>query len=238
MRPGSTSRRLRERSRCSRSPTATSGSATTSTRASRSACPAPTSTRFDELRPLPLRRGRLRLPGVGPDARQRHERQDHPPARRRRAVRHPVRRAALPRARPRLPRRRPPPRGRVDLAGRAQALRLRTTRARCRSSSGRRPRSSSRSSRCTARFASSRSPSSSRTSPAPARLAGPARRRCRSSSPLSAEEHFHLDARVVLVHSTQRSGLRLAARAWTTWSRAPPGTDDLVGELTRRGTRC
>ena len=45
--------------------------------------------------PAALRRGRLRLPGVGPDDRQRHQRQDHPAARRRRAVRRPLRHAGL-----------------------------------------------------------------------------------------------------------------------------------------------
>ena len=49
----STSTCSRRRSRCSRSPTGTSASAATSTRASRTGCPAPTSTRFYELRPLP-----------------------------------------------------------------------------------------------------------------------------------------------------------------------------------------
>src|SRR6266550_3823571 len=39
----------------------------------------------------PLRRGRLRLPRVRPDGLERDERQDHPPARRRRAVRCPLR---------------------------------------------------------------------------------------------------------------------------------------------------
>ena len=43
----------RRPSRCSRSPTATSACAATSTRASRTACPAPTSTAVYELRPLP-----------------------------------------------------------------------------------------------------------------------------------------------------------------------------------------
>ena len=41
-----------------------------------------------------VRRGRLRLPGGRPDGRQRDQRQDHPPARRGRAVRRPLRRAA------------------------------------------------------------------------------------------------------------------------------------------------
>ena len=48
-----------------------------------------------------VRRGRLRIPGVRPDDRQRDQRQDHPPARRRRAARRALRRAALARARAR-----------------------------------------------------------------------------------------------------------------------------------------
>ena len=56
--------------------------------------------------PAALRRGRLRLPGGGADRRQRHQRQDHPAAGRRRALRRPLRRAAQPRADARLSRRR------------------------------------------------------------------------------------------------------------------------------------
>ena len=48
-------------------------------------------------------------------------------------------------------------------------------------------------------------------------------------SPLSSEEHSHLDARVVLVHSTQRSKLRLAA-AMDHLVEGPDGDRDLVGE--------
>ena len=48
--------------------------------------------------PAAVRRGRLRLPGGRPDRRQRHQRQAHPAAGRRRAVRHPLRRAARPHA--------------------------------------------------------------------------------------------------------------------------------------------
>ena len=46
----------------------------------------------------PVCRGRLRLPGVGPDDRERDEREDHSPARRRRAARRAVRAAACARA--------------------------------------------------------------------------------------------------------------------------------------------
>ena len=48
--------------------------------------------------PAAVRGGRLRLPGGRPDRRQRHQRQAHPAAGRRRAVRHPLRRAARPHA--------------------------------------------------------------------------------------------------------------------------------------------
>ena len=53
-----------------------------------------------------VRRGRLRLPGGRADGRQRHQRQAHPPARRGRAVRRPLRAAPQPRARARPARRR------------------------------------------------------------------------------------------------------------------------------------
>ena len=65
----------------------------------------------------PLRRGRLRLPRVRPDDLERDERQDHPPARRRRAVRRPLRAPARPRARARPPRRRSATARRVGVAG-------------------------------------------------------------------------------------------------------------------------
>ena len=117
--------------------------------------------------PAALRGERLRLPRVGPDDRQRHQRQDHPPARRRRALRHPLRAAPVARARARPPRRRPSPPRRVEVAGR----RCRSRRARrgsSRSSNARRQRSSTRSSRSTNRFAWSSSRSWSRTSRVPA----------------------------------------------------------------------
>ena len=57
-----------------------------------------------------VRRGRLRLSRGRPDDRQRHQRQDHPPAGRGRAVRRALRRAAQPRAGARPPRRRAAPR--------------------------------------------------------------------------------------------------------------------------------
>ena len=67
-----------------------------------------------------VRRGRLRLPRVRPDGRQRHQRQADPAAGRRRAVRRALRRAARARAGPRPARRHARPRSvRVDVAGRA-----------------------------------------------------------------------------------------------------------------------
>ena len=98
-------------------------------------------------------------PGVRPDGHQRDQRQAHPPARRRRAVRRPLRRAARPRARARLPRRgadRAPPSGsrRPGSAVRVSSTRLVSfTPAR-----GSR-RSATRSSRSTARPRSWCSPS-------------------------------------------------------------------------------
>ena len=65
-----------------------------------------------------LRRGRLRLSGVGPDGRERHRRQDHPPARRRRALRHSLRKAPGPRARARHARGGAPAHRRVGLSRR------------------------------------------------------------------------------------------------------------------------
>ena len=49
---------------------------------------------FYEVRPLPYAEAGYGYPGGRPDGRQRDQRQDHPPARRRRAVRRPLRRAA------------------------------------------------------------------------------------------------------------------------------------------------
>ena len=155
------------------------------------------------------RGGRLRLPGVRSDARQRHRRQDHPPARRRRAVRPPLRRA--------------PQRtsgsstsAPASCAASSNGCRPPATACACArrgsspSPSAPRPRSSTRSSRSTGRCASSSSRSSSPTS------------RCRSApgtraqprvldSPLQSEEHSSYESRVVLVHSTRLSKLRLAA---------------------------
>ncbi len=70
------------------------------------------------------RRGRLRLSGIGADDRQRHGRQDHAPARRRRAVRRPLREAALARARARPARGRAAPDRRLDLSCRRHRARV------------------------------------------------------------------------------------------------------------------
>ena len=98
-----------------------------------------------------VRRGRLRLPGGRPDGRQRHQRQDHPAARRRRAVRRPLRRAAPARAGARPPRGRAAPHRRVGLADRARGARV-ARRGSSRSRSARSPRSATRSSRSTTRL--------------------------------------------------------------------------------------
>ena len=58
------------------------------------ACPAPTWPASTSVRPLPYAEAGLRLPRGRPDGRQRDQRQDHPPAGRRRAVRRALRRAA------------------------------------------------------------------------------------------------------------------------------------------------
>ncbi len=84
--------------RCSRWPTATSACGRTSTRASRAGLPGTYLGGLLREPPAAVRRGGLRVSGGRPDGRQRHRRQDHPAARRRRAVRHPLRDAARARA--------------------------------------------------------------------------------------------------------------------------------------------
>ena len=140
----------------------------------------------------PVRGGRLRLPGVGPDARERHERQDHPPARRRRAVRRPLRRAARARARARPARRRAPPLGRVALAGRRGAC-ASARRGSSRSSSAPRPRSSTRSSRSTAPLRVVVQSELVANEPAPRAEPDP-RAAAVLESPLASEEFFDHDA--------------------------------------------
>ena len=117
---------------------------------------------FYEVRPLPYAEAGYGYPGGRPDGRQRHERQDHPAARRGRAVRRALRRAAQPRARARSSRRRPAPHA-------SNGCRRRDVpcgsppRGWCRSPSARSRRSSTRSSRSTATRPSSCSRSSSPT---------------------------------------------------------------------------
>ena len=67
--------------------------------------------------PAAVRRGRLRLPGVRPDHHQRHQRQDHPAAGGRRAVRPALRPAAPPPARARPAVGHADPRGPVEQPG-------------------------------------------------------------------------------------------------------------------------
>ena len=85
-RPSSTSTSSPRPSRCSRWPTGTSGCAATSTRASRSACRAPTWAASTSSGRCPYAEAGLRLPEDGPDRRQRDQRQDHPAAGRGRAA--------------------------------------------------------------------------------------------------------------------------------------------------------
>ena len=171
---------------------------------------APTSTRFYEARPLPVRRGRLRLPGGRPDRRQRHQRQAHPPARRRRALRRALRRAARARAHARPARRRAAPRGRTG-------ARRRAARSRCArrgwspSCSARSPRSATRSSRSTAttRIVVQSELVANEPVPAPQRATRARPPRCaRRWSPRTHGTH---ELRAVLVHRTRASGLRMAA---------------------------
>ena len=170
-----------------------------------------------------LRRGRLRLPGVRPDGRQRHQRQDHPAARRRRAVRRPLRHAALARAGARPARRRPPAPHRVGLAGR-HAGRASPRRGSSRSRSGPRRRSCTRSSRSTPRSGSSCSPSWSRTSRAATAEKDP-RAAAALEAPLVSEFFGHDERRVVLVHSTRAQQAPDGGRGWTTCSTRP----DVIG---------
>ena len=119
-----------------------------------------------------VRRGRLRLPGVGPDDHQRHQRQADPAAGRRRAVRRAVRRAARARAGPRPARRHPDPY--ASSGPRRPATRSASPRSGwSRSSSGPSPRSATRSRRSTSRYASSCSPSWSPTRRCRARASDP-----------------------------------------------------------------
>ena len=160
--------------------------------------------------PAAVRRGRLRLPGGRPDRRQRHQRQDHPAAGRRRAVRHPLRRAARP---PALAR---------------PARRARSTRTvHWRSPSGREievrtERLVSFVQRSVAAIRYEVRPCDGRplrvvaqselvaNEPSTTKSDDP-RAAAAMRAPLVAEEQEVHDHRVVLVHRTKQSGLRMAA---------------------------
>ena len=159
--------------------------------------------------PAALRRGRLRLPGGRPDRRQRHQRQAHPPAGRRRAVRRPLRRswsrtAARSTCAP------------ACCAARSTGARRRAARSRCArcascpSCTARWPRSATR---CAPLDGETRIVAAVRAGRQRGRAGpqrGPARGRV-LRAPLVAEEHGIHDLRVVLVHRTRASALRMAA---------------------------
>ena len=150
--------------------------------------------------PAAARGGRLRLSGIGSNAGEHHQRQDHPPARRRRAVRPPLRRASQPRARARPPKRRPPSHRRVGVArgGRrsrplhsARLLRAAGCRRdplRGRAAGGTGPRGH---------------PVRARRQRARTRPLLGSRASATLDSPLRSEEHSSYEQRVVLVHSTK-----------------------------------
>ena len=209
--PSSTSTTSASASPSSPCPTGTSGCAATSTRASPHGMPGTYLNGLLRDPPPALRRGRLRLPGGRPDDHQRHRRQAHPAARRRRAVRRPLRRARQPRAGARPARRRAAPRGRVAARRPASDVRVRTTRL---VSFTHRAVAAIHyevvSSRSGRRRGSSCSPSSSPTSPSP-RSRGPARgRRARRAADGRAARPPRARARACCT-STRTSGLRMAA---------------------------
>ena len=215
-------------SRCSRSPTATSACAATSTRASRTACPGTYLNGFYEIAPAAVRRGRLRLPRGRPDGRQRHQRQAHPAARRRRAVRRPLRRAARATSAcstcaPGVLRRA----CRLALAGRRRvrvtvdAPRLvRPARDRGDPLRGRAARRR--------RSASSSSPSWSPTSTAARRRADDPRAAAALSAPLVRRGALRARRAAGRARALAPAQQRPAdgGRRWTTWSTGPDGTDD------------
>ena len=160
--------------------------------------------------PAALRRGRLRLPGGRPDGRQRHQRQDDPAARRRRAVRHPLRRAAGPPPHARPARRR-------RCAGRSAGARRPAARSRSdrpassRSCSAAWPRSATRCSRAT--VAPLRVVAQSElvaNEPSITKSDDP-RAAAAMRAPLDRGGAGGPRPRVVLVHRTRESGLRMAA---------------------------
>ena len=163
---------------------------------------------FYELRPLPHAESGYGYPESGPDARERHERQDHPSARRRRALRPPLRRAPQPRARARS----------------AAGVLRRTVEWVSPAGAGVRVRSTrlvSFAQRAAAAILYEVEPLDGpvrvvvqselvANEVAPARSADP-RAAAALDSPLQSEEHSSYENRVVLVHSTKLSKLRLAA---------------------------
>ena len=164
-----------------------------------------------ELASAALRRGRLRLPGVGPDGHQRHQRQDHPAAGRRRAVRPALRTTPLPRAGARPARRAAAPDLRVDLTGGLHgpgalhpAGLLHRARDRRRSPTRWRP--------STARSGSSCSPNWSPTSNCRAGNGDP-RVAAALESPLDPEENYATACGCAWCTARARSGLRVAAAA-------------------------
>ena len=157
-----------------------------------------------------LRRGRLRLPRGGPDDDQRHQRQADPAARRRRAVRRPLRAAGAPRARARPARRRAAPRGGVGLARRpgrahpldaARVLRPALDRRhplRGRAAGGARARIVVQSELVA-------------NEPVPGRVRRPAGGRRRCARRWSASTTATTSCAPALIHRTKASGLRMAA---------------------------
>ena len=187
--------------------------------------------------PAAVRRGRLRLPGVRPDDRQRHQRQDHPPAGRRRAVRRPLRRAA--RATSACSTCAPAccaatvewvsPAGAavrvtstrlVSFAQRAIAAIRYEVEPLDGAAAGRRPVGAGR------QRAAARRESAIRARPR------------RSTSPLAVRaSHAPTTPRAVLVHSTKRERAAHGGRRWTTSIDGPDGTRHDARELRRTSAR-
>ena len=198
-------------SRCSRCPTATSACAATSTRASRTALPGTYLNGFYEMRPLPYAEAGYGYPEAGPDDRQRHQRQAHPAARRRRAVRRPLRRAARARARARPARRDAAPRASSGARRPGSAVRVRSTRLVSFAQRGDRGDPATRSSRSTAAARVVVQSELVANEPLPRPSERPARGAPRCERRSTREEHAGHDLRAVLVHRTSTSGLRMAA---------------------------
>ena len=159
--------------------------------------------------PVALRGEPVRLARVEPDARQRDQRQADAPARRRRAVRRPLRRAARPRPRARLPRRHADAHGRVELAGAAHGARDLGPVRLVHPPRDRRHRLRGRAARRTAPTSScSRSWWPTSSCPARRRPARRGRASSRRSCPRSTSRATTV---AVLIHRTRRSGLRMAA---------------------------